>query len=76
MESDTRTAFSLFWGITDANFDLSDCPYGVAYAEVWDPWWGWLPEIFTLGIASPKRLHYVCASPSAAPAAAPAAATH
>ena len=36
----TRTGWNLFWGIADANFDISDCPNGVAYAEVWRPWWG------------------------------------
>ena len=60
----TRTGWNLFWGIADANFDISDCPSGVAYAEVWRPWWGFIPEFITLGIASPQRLAYVCSAPA------------
>lgn len=62
---ETRTGWNLFWGLFDANFDITNCPNGIAYAEVWHPWWGFVPEIITLGIAAPQRLTYVCSAATA-----------
>ena len=64
MAHETRTAWNLFWGIADANFDLADCTAGVAHVDVWQPWWGIFPQVLTLGIATPWRIDYVCALPN------------
>ena len=61
MAPESRTAFNVGWGIADANFDLTDCPSGVSVARVYEPWWSFFPELFTLGILSAKSIEYVCA---------------
>ena len=60
---ENRTGWNMFWGIIDADIDFADCPHGIAFAEIWYPWWAYFPEVFTLGILSPKRVRYSCAQP-------------
>ena len=57
----SRTSWNLFWGLTDAEFTLVECPRGVAYAEIWEPWWAFFPVALTAGVLSPQRLNYACA---------------
>jgi hypothetical protein len=72
MRPESRTAWNVMWGILDAQVDVSDCPYGMAQVTSWQPWWGFIPEIFTLGFVSPWRVDYVCSQPAAPMMSVPA----
>lgn len=59
------TGVSLFWGATNTSSDAIECPAGIAYAEVYHPWWGYfLVSPLTLGIVTPIRKVWICADPS------------
>lgn len=66
--ADTRTSWNIFWGAVDATTDLADCPQGMAAVTAWQPWWGFIPELLTLGFASPWRIEYICSMGAYAPA--------
>ena len=56
------TAWSFFFGITDAEFDIS-CSSGMATVEMWRPWWGFIARNATFGLAEPWSISYSCVIP-------------
>lgn len=66
------TSVSLFWGATNTTSDAIECTAGLAYAEVYHPWWGqFLVAPLTLGIITPIRKVWICADPVPTAQAAP-----
>lgn len=66
-EKYSDTGVSFFWGMTNTTTIAAECPHGMAYAEVYHPWWGvFIVAPLTLGIITPLRKVYQCAAPAAA----------
>lgn len=63
----SRVGVSVLWGLTNSNTDAVECRHGMAYTEVYHPWWGILfVQPLTLGIVTPLRKVYQCAAPPSA----------
>lgn len=65
MFPEARTGINWAWGLSSAEFDIADCPYGLAQVETYFPWYTVFVRIVTIGIVTPHKIRYVCAQPSA-----------
>lgn len=62
----------LFWGLRGTDHH-TPCAYGAAWSETYQPWWSPVVSVLTVGIATPWRSEYQCASGQPAPGVVPMA---
>lgn len=63
MHESSRVGWNVAWGIVRADVDAPECQHGFSQVETWTPWWGVFVEVITIGILTPQKAEYVCATP-------------
>jgi hypothetical protein len=54
------TGVSWLWGLTETETTANHCRNGLSEVEVYWPWWGFIPQVLTLGIVTPITKVYRC----------------